>query len=201
MDPSDRNLSEPFFFVTAAVGGWKHLFANEACARIVFDSLDHLRRTRKLALYAFVLVPSHLNLLCRPVGGEIRRTIGGFADFTAARMTSVLRRRGRGLLMHYLHARSKEAGPGAPIWGDLRIQEVLTRGKLKFLLDFIHNKPLSSEWRMAETRAEYLYSSACFYDLGCEPIIPVMDARRELEGDGSDPRVTGPSSPFQGSSG
>jgi putative transposase len=182
MNSSDRNLSEPFFFVIAAVGGWKHLFANEACARIVFDSLDHLRRTRKLALYAFVLLPSHLNLLCRPLGGEIHRTIGGFADFTAARMISILRRRGRGPLMHYLHARSKEAAPGAPIWGDLRIQEVLTREKLRSVLDLMHNKPLHPEWRLAETRAEYLYSSACFYDLGREPIIPVLDARAEMGG-------------------
>lgn len=182
MDPHEKNLSEPMYFVTAAVGGWKHLFANEACGRIVFDSLDHLGRTKKLALYAFVLLPSHLNLLCRPLGGEIRRTIEGFADFTASRITSVLRRRGRGPLMHYLHARSDGAGPGAPIWGDLRIQEVLSRDKLKSLLDYIHNKPLHSEWRLAAERGEYLYSSACFYDLGREPVIKVMDARREMEG-------------------
>jgi putative transposase len=182
MDPYGRNLTEPIFFVTAAVGGWKHLFANEACSRIVFDSLDHLGRTRKLALYAFVLLPSHLNLLCRPLSGEIRRTIEGFADFTASRITSVLRRRGRGPLMHYLHARSDGAGAGAPIWGDLRIQEVPGREKLKSLLEYMHNKPLRSEWRLAGTRSEYLYSSACFYDLGREPVIPVMDARRELEG-------------------
>jgi putative transposase len=182
MDSSAGNLSKPVFFVTAAVGGWKHLFANEACARIVFDSLDHLGRTKKLALYAFVLLPSHLNLLCRPIGGEIRRTIEGFADFTAARMTAVLRRRGRGPLIHYLHARSAGAGPGAPIWGELRIQEVLRIGKLNSLLDFIHDKPLSSEWRLAAARAEYPYSSACFYDLGRAPVIPVMDARREMEG-------------------
>jgi putative transposase len=104
MIPSERNLPEPFYFVTAAVGGWKHLFANEACARTVFDSLDHLSRTEKLALYAFALLPSHLCLLFRPLRGNARRAVEEFAEFTAARMASVLRRRGRGPLMHYLHA-------------------------------------------------------------------------------------------------
>lgn len=179
MNQSERNLTEPMYFVTAAVGGWKHLFANEACARILFDSLAHLGRTRKLALYAFALLPSHLHLICRPVFGDMQRLIEGFADFTAARMISVLRRRGRGPLMHYLHAKSG-GGPGAPVWGDLRIEEVLGRGKLRSLLEYVHNKPVSAEWRLAATRSDYLYSSACFYDLGREPIIPVADARREI---------------------
>ncbi len=179
MDSHELNLSEPVYFVTAAVGGWKHLFANEACARIVFDSLDYLGRTRKLALFAFVLLPSHLNLLCRPRAASIRTVVDGFTDFTASRMASVLRRRGRGPLMHYLHARSGGEGHGAPIWGDVRIEEVKTRGKCNALLDLIHNKPVSAQWRLAAIRSEYLWSSACFYDLGREPVIPVMDVRRE----------------------
>jgi putative transposase len=181
MNPSERNLAEPIYFVTAAVGGWKHLFTNEACARTVFDSLDYLSRTRKIALYAYALLPSHLCLLCRPLRGEVRRLVEGFADFTAARMAATLRRRGRGPLMHYLHSKSGEGKPGAPVWGDLRIQEVLDRPKLRSLLEFIHQKPVSTEWKLADPRSDYLYSSACFYDLGREPIIPVVDILGELE--------------------
>ncbi|MBN1440994.1 MAG: hypothetical protein JW929_16435 [Anaerolineales bacterium] len=180
MNPTENTLSTPVFYVRAAVGGWKHLFANEACARIVFDSLAHLGRTRKLLLYAFVLLPSHLNLLCRPQSGDLRRVLEGFADFTAARMVSALRRRGRHPLMHYLHARSENVKHGAPIWGDLRVEEISSRNRLASVLDFLHDKPLSAEWRLAAKRSEYVYSSACFYDLGREPIVPVADARIEL---------------------
>jgi hypothetical protein len=179
MESNNKNLSEPVFFVTAAVGGWKHLFANEACARIVFQSLDYLVRTRKLELYAFALLPSHVNLLCRLPGGNIRTVIEGFADFTASRMISVLRRRGRGPLMHYLHARTGGGGRGAPIWGDVRIEEVRSREKCLSLIALIHNKPVSPQWRLAASRGEYLYSSACFYDLGREPVVGVVDLRKE----------------------
>ena len=180
MNRSERNLPEPIFFVTAIVGGWKHLFANEACARTVFDSLDYLGRTGKLALYAYALLPSHLCLLCRPLRGEVRRLIEGFADYTAARMTAALRRRGRGPLMHYLHAKSGGTQPGSPVWGELRIQEVHGREKAKSLINCMHDKPVSDEWRLAGVRSEYIYSSACFYDLNREPIIPVVDIRTEL---------------------
>jgi len=179
MDSQEKKFSEPIYFITAAVGGWKHLFANEACARIVFESLEHLGRTRKLALFAFALLPSHLNLLCRPLGGSIRMAVDRFTDFTAARMISVLKRRGRGPLMHYLHAKSGGEGHGTPIWGDVRIEEVWTRGKCASLLDLMHNKPVTAQWRLAAVRSEYLYSSACFYDLGRAPVIAVMDVRRE----------------------
>jgi putative transposase len=181
MNRSEKNLPEPIFFVTAVVGGWKHLFANEACARTVFDSLDYLGRTGKLALYAFALLPSHLCLLCRPRRGEVRRLMEGFADYTAVRMTAALRRRGRGPLMHYLHAKSGGTQPGSPVWGELRIEEVQGRARVRSLLEFIHQKPVSPVWRLADPRSEYLYSSACFYDLGREPIIPVADIRSELE--------------------
>jgi putative transposase len=182
MEPQGKPLPQSFFFVTAAVGGWKHLFANEACARIVFDSLDHLRRTRKLELYAFALLPSHLMLLCRPAQGAVGRVLDGFADFTAARIAGVLRRRGRGPLMHYLHEKTGAGGPGAPIWGKLDLREIGTVGGLLAALERIHNKPTAPEWRLAPKRSEYVYSSACFYDLGREPIIPVLDARREVDG-------------------
>jgi len=182
MNPSERNLPEPVYFVTAVVGGWKHLFVHEACARTVFESLDHLSRNGKLALYAYVLLPSHLCLLCRARRGNVRRLVEDFADFTASRMAGALRRRGRGPLMHYLHAKSGAAKPGSPIWGELRIQEVLDLEKLRSLLDVIHQKPVSEEWKLASPRSEYLYSSACFYDLGREPIIAVEDIRKEWEG-------------------
>ena len=180
MDPNKSNLSAPMFFVTAAVVGWKHLFANEACTRIVLDSLEYLTRRRQLDLYVFALLPSHLNLLCRPRGGDIRKVIEGFADFTASRMAAVLRRRRRGPLMQYLHVRSGGEGGSAPIWGELRIEEVRMQEKCRSLMNRIHNKPLLPQWRLAAVRSKYPYSSACFYDEGRTPVIPVQDARREF---------------------
>ena len=106
--------------------------------------------------------------------------MGDFADFTAAGMASVLRRRKRGPLMHYLHGKS-DGRPGAPVWGELRLQKISSRENLIELLEYMHNKPLASRWRLAARRGDYQYSSACFYDGGREPIIPVADARTEWE--------------------
>jgi putative transposase len=183
MNASEDHIRRTMYFVTAAVAGWKQLFANPACARIVFDSLAYLGRTRRLSVYAFVLLPSHLHLIGRPLGGGMQRRMEDFADFTAARMASVLRRRRRGPLMHYLHGKS-DGGPGAPVWGGLRLQEIRSRDRLAELLEYMHNKPLANRWRLAARRGDYQYSSACFYDEGRVPIIPVADARAEWGNDG-----------------
>ena len=54
------------YFVTATVCGWKHLFADPTYADIVLGSLDWSRREGRMALFAFVLMPSHLHAIVKP---------------------------------------------------------------------------------------------------------------------------------------
>jgi len=42
-------------------------------------------------------------------------------------------------------------------------------------MEYIHNNPVDKDWRLVTDRADYLYSSACFYDRGERPIIEVDD--------------------------
>ena len=42
------------------------------------------------------------------------------------------------------------------------------------------NNPVAKKWQLATDRAAYEFSSARFYDLGEEPIVPVDDVREWL---------------------
>jgi hypothetical protein len=44
-------------------------------------------------------------------------------------------------------------------------------------VEYTHNNPIHRSWNLVADRADYRYSSACFYDRGQEPIIPVDDVR------------------------
>jgi hypothetical protein len=177
--PSAESQSN-VYFLSFLVGGRKHLLTNEACTQTVLDSLAWLCRTEQILLYGYVLLPSCVHILCRPVRKGIRPLADSFAEFTANRMVGALRRRKRGPLMHYL-AEKTPAGPsGAPVGGEVRIRAVRdTRDALQ-TLDYMHRKPASAEWRLASTPGEYLYSSACFYQDGRRPILEVEDVRREF---------------------
>lgn len=53
----------------------------------------------------------------------------------------------------------------------------------KFLaqkMEYIHQNPVAKDWELVQDRAEYRYSSACFYDKNQQPIIDVDDIRELL---------------------
>jgi hypothetical protein len=44
-------------------------------------------------------------------------------------------------------------------------------------MEYIHNNPVDKDWKLVDDRANYRYSSACFYDRNITPIIEVDDIR------------------------
>jgi hypothetical protein len=47
-------------------------------------------------------------------------------------------------------------------------------------MEYIHSNPVSKDWKLVDDRAQYKYSSACFYDMGITPIIPITDINEWL---------------------
>jgi hypothetical protein len=47
-------------------------------------------------------------------------------------------------------------------------------------MEYIHSNPVSKDWKLVNDRAEYKYSSACFYDKGIAPIISITDLNEWL---------------------
>jgi len=47
-------------------------------------------------------------------------------------------------------------------------------------MEYIHQNPVTEEWNLVQDRADYEYSSACFYDKNQRPIIDIDDIRELL---------------------
>jgi putative transposase len=77
------HVPDHLYFVTASICGWKHLFAETTYAEIVLDSLTWLRKEKRMELYAFVLMPSHLHAIFHPNNKTIGDLLQNFASFTA----------------------------------------------------------------------------------------------------------------------
>ena len=165
------------YFVTATIIEWKQLFAETAYANIVLNSLDWLRRNGRLMLFAFVLMPSHLHAIIKPQGRPIDSIIQDFGSFTAHELLKQLRSDGRDNLLHLFHAERRDSRHQHSIWQDIQAKNVYSVDFLREKLEYIHNNPIDKQWRLASSRAEYPYSSACFYDRDQMPVIPVDDVR------------------------
>jgi len=47
-------------------------------------------------------------------------------------------------------------------------------------MEYIHMNPVAKDWNLVKDRADYVYSSAGYYDYGRKPLIEVTDINEWL---------------------
>jgi len=171
------------YFVTATLLGWQQLFTQPDYARIVLDSLDWHRRNNRWNLYAYVVMPNHLHAIIKPCEGRtISSVLQSFGSFTAHSILARLRAdQNNDLLAFFAQHRERDASERHQIWQPIQAKNVTSLRFLREKLEYIHNNPLAKKWHLAGDRADYIYSSAGFYDRGLVPVIEVDDIREWFE--------------------
>jgi len=170
------------FFITATILGWKQLFHWPAYAQIVLDSLDWHRRYGRWELYAYTLMPNHLHAIVKPVDEQtISSVLQSFGSFTAHEILARLRsERRQDLLAFFAQRQERDAGKNHQIWQPIQAKNIYSEAFLQEKLEYTHNNPIAKRWRLADDRADYAYSSACFYDKRLAPVVEVDDVRKWL---------------------
>ena len=145
----------------------------------MLDSLDWHRRQNRWALYAYVLMPSHLHAIIKPSN---ERTISGvvqsFGSFTAHAIVAQLEQKNRqDLLAFFSQRQDRDPGKKHQIWQPIQAKNAYSVAFLREKLEYVHNNPVDKKWRLVARRTDYAYSSACFYDDEQEPIVQVDDIR------------------------
>ena len=168
------------YFVTASICGWKHLFVEHKYIRIVLDSLLWLQNEKRMLLFVFVIMPSHLHLILKPENKEIAGILQDFGSFTAHTILHKLRDDKRTDLLKFFHEQRRDARHQHSIWQDIQAKNIYSHQFLSEKMEYIHSNPASKNWRLVKNRADYKYSSACFYDNGEVPIIPISDVNKWL---------------------
>ena len=167
------------YFVTATVMGWKCIFTEPDYAKIVLDSLDWHRQNDRWSLFAFVVMPNHVHFIIRPLGERtISAVLQSFGSYTAHVILDRLREDGRSELVRFFAQRhDRDFSKGHQVWLPIEAKNVYSTGVLRQKVAYIHNNPVNERWHLAHHRADYAYSSACFYDRRKAPIIEVDDIR------------------------
>lgn len=167
------------YFVTATVLDWTPVFLRAACARIVLDSLDWHRRNKRWQLYAYVVMPNHVHLILKPEAAySISGVLQSFGSFTAHAILAHLEDEGESaLLATFTQRQDRDSTKGHQLWQPIQAKNVYSEDFLLQKLDYIHNNPVAKRWSLVEDRADYVYSSACFYDRGEVPVVEVDDIR------------------------
>jgi REP element-mobilizing transposase RayT len=169
-----KSLHDPChaYFVTATIDGWRPILASRGCAHVVTESLAWLRREGRIRLFAFVVMPSHVHALLRPVERRIGEVVRDFGSFTAHEIVRVLREDGEERVEPFRQPTS-DGGYRHRIWRKIQAKNVFSQRFVLQKLEYIHNNPVRCDPPLAADRADYRFSSACFYDRGTTPMIEI----------------------------
>jgi hypothetical protein len=113
---SSRSDPTHLYFVTATLCGWKHLFAEASYANIVLGSLAWLRREGRMTFFAFVLMPSHLHAIVKPVEGAIGELVQTFGSYTAHQILRQLKLDQRTDLLQFFHEQRRDKRHQHSLW-------------------------------------------------------------------------------------
>ncbi|MBE2236092.1 MAG: transposase [Anaerolinea sp.] len=170
------------YFATATIAGHRRIFTDKALAWIVLDSWRWLRDHQRLLLHAFVVMPNHVHFIFQPVSPfDVHQVVTAFSSFTAHQLLKTFEQReDRELLEYFVQQAHGHRDRKHRFWDDPYVENVYSPAILVQKVEYIHNNPLNKGWFLAEDRADYWASSACFYDRGATPAIPVDDVRLVL---------------------
>jgi REP element-mobilizing transposase RayT len=168
------------YFITASIIGWKHLFIAPEYIKIPLNSLAWLQQQKRILLFAFVIMPSHLHAITKPVSDTIGTIVQQFGSFTAHDMLKRLQEDNQKDLLKLFRQKKRDPRHEHSIWQDIQAKNIYSPEVLWQKMEYIQQNPVAKEWKLVEDRADYPYSSAGYYDYGREPIIKITDINEWL---------------------
>lgn len=170
------------YFITGSLVGWRPLFARPEFAALVLDSLAWHREHQRWMLIAYVIMPTHLHLIIKPSAEQtITTNLQSFGSFTAHAILKLLRASQLHTELQYFAThRQADVTEKHQVWQTLQAKNIYSMVFLREKLEYIHNNPIAKRWALVDNRADYRYSSACFYDRAEPPVVDVDDARAWL---------------------
>jgi REP element-mobilizing transposase RayT len=171
-----------FYFVTTSAVGRAHLFRRDVIKRIILDSLHHIRTTRGVKLFVFVIMPNHIHIIAQfnddyPLADIMR----DFKKFTARQIYRHFQAEENNKVLSLLQKEGKRVKQEYKVWeDDYDARDVFSIEFLQQKMDYIHHNPCQSQWKLVELPEQYLWSTASYYldDKPC--IIPIDDVREFL---------------------
>jgi putative transposase len=168
------------YFITASIVDWTHLFTTPEYAKVPLDSFLWMQEQKQILLFAFVIMPTHLHAVIKPESAPIGDILQQFGSFTAHEILKKLQADHQKELLDIFHQARRDKRHEHSIWQDIQAKNIFSTDFLWQKVEYIHQNPIAKDWKLVEDRADYVYSSAGYYDYGRKPVIPITDINKWL---------------------
>lgn len=168
------------YFITASIVDWKQLFITSEYASIPLNSFTWMQEQKRILLFAFVIMPTHLHAVIKPENAPIEDILQQFGSFTAHEILKRLQENHQKELLDVFHQARRDKRHEHSIWQDIQAKNIYSTDFLWQKMEYIHQNPTAKDWKLVKDRADYVYSSAGYYDYERKPIIPITDINKWL---------------------
>ncbi|MDR0229027.1 MAG: transposase [Flavobacteriaceae bacterium] len=159
---------EKAYFVTITTVGWVDVFTRLNQKYVVINALKYCQENKGLEIYAYVLMHSHLHLLCKGVGeNTIAEIMRDFKKFTCKKIIETIieepESRREWMLSYFSvscnHLARKQE---FKVWQDgYHAIEVYSNKFIKQKINYIHQNPVVE--KIVSSAEDYYFSSARNY--------------------------------------
>jgi len=167
------------FFWTATINNWQRLLLKNEYKNIIINSLSYLSDARKIDVFGFVIMPNHIHLIWRinEMNGK-ETSQGSFLKYTAHEFKKMLKAdKENGLASYGVDAHNKNY----EFWKRDSLAIHLFSKEIAYQkLDYTHYNPCTEYWQLAKEPANYLFSSAKYYETGVKDFGFIKDLRNEF---------------------
>ncbi len=134
---------------------------------IIVHSLQFLVNDKRITVYGFIIMPNHIHLIWQIQDGHEKAKVQqSFLKFTGQQMKFMLAKTDiKELAKYKVRASDREYQfwERNPLSIDLWSRPVFLQK-----LNYMHNNPTQSYWKLCQYPEEYKYSSARFYEKGVD---------------------------------
>jgi REP element-mobilizing transposase RayT len=156
------------YFITMTVVGWIDIFTRPNQKVAIVESLKYSIENKGLEVFAWVLMSSHLHMVCRCNNEDgIQSWLRDFKKFTSKKIIELVNKepesRRKWLLTSFKEACAHlKRNQNYKVWqsGNYCI-EIYDHEMLMQKIDYIHQNPVKS--MIVEKPEDYIFSSACDY--------------------------------------
>lgn len=160
--------SEECYFITITTVGWIDVFTRLNQKYVIMNALKHCQEHKGLEIYAYVLMSSHLHLLCKATEGFILSdVIRDFKKFTSKKITQTIitepESRREWMLDYFEKAcEHLKRNQQYKVWQDgYHAELIYSNTFIKQKVDYIHNNPVKD--KTVSLPEDYYFSSARNY--------------------------------------
>lgn len=156
------------YFITITTVNWVDVFTRFNHKNAIIDSLKYCQKEKGLEIYAYVLMPSHLHMLCRANEGyELSNIVRDLKKYTSRKIIHQIKTQPESRREWLLELFSKacehlKRDQEYKVWQDgYHAEEVFSNDFIFQKLNYIHQNPVKD--RIVTKPEDYLYSSARNY--------------------------------------